>query len=327
MAMSENSQPMLFAETELPLTSSAADSPVKTCRSLESGLASRVRELVFGGNSGVLLASFDPATSSLKTCQASLVPEQESFSETLPRSGIMLSGNVYQRAPLAPLTDETDGGLWPTPMAGTPAQNGNNEAGNNDSSRKTVALAGWPTPTASSGTGAGTSGRDGGLNLQTAAALAGWPTPAARDWKSSASNQHGINARPLNEVARLAEWPTPRASDGEKNVRTQSGAEAEIRRKGGPQDLCTAAAVATWATPKASDCSGERTTKTKGGGNLHLDSQARLTSGRIASGSTAPITSGGQLNPEHSRWLMGFPKGWLNVEPLATRSSRSSRKS
>jgi len=36
---------------------------------------------------------------------------------------------------------------WPTPMAGTPAQNGNNEAGNNDSSRKTVALSGWPTPT------------------------------------------------------------------------------------------------------------------------------------------------------------------------------------
>ncbi len=35
---------------------------------------------------------------------------------------------------------------WPTPMAGTPAQNGTNEAGNNDSSRRTVALAGWPTP-------------------------------------------------------------------------------------------------------------------------------------------------------------------------------------
>lgn len=35
---------------------------------------------------------------------------------------------------------------WPTPMAGTPAQNGNNKAGNNDSSRKTVALAAWPNP-------------------------------------------------------------------------------------------------------------------------------------------------------------------------------------
>jgi len=35
---------------------------------------------------------------------------------------------------------------WPTPMAGTPAQNGNNAAGNNDSSRRTVALSGWGTP-------------------------------------------------------------------------------------------------------------------------------------------------------------------------------------
>jgi len=40
---------------------------------------------------------------------------------------------------------------WPTPMAGTPAQNGNNEAGNTDSSRKTVALCGWPTPRTSDG--------------------------------------------------------------------------------------------------------------------------------------------------------------------------------
>lgn len=31
---------------------------------------------------------------------------------------------------------------WPTPMAGTPAQNGNNEAGNTDFSRKTEALSG-----------------------------------------------------------------------------------------------------------------------------------------------------------------------------------------
>jgi len=42
---------------------------------------------------------------------------------------------------------------WPTPMAGTPAQNGNNEAGNTDSSHKTVALAGWNSPTASDGNG------------------------------------------------------------------------------------------------------------------------------------------------------------------------------
>lgn len=43
-----------------------------------------------------------------------------------------------------------DSGLaaWPTQMAGTPAQKGYNEAGNTDSSRKTVVLVGWCSPTA-----------------------------------------------------------------------------------------------------------------------------------------------------------------------------------
>jgi hypothetical protein len=44
------------------------------------------------------------------------------------------------------LSEEVLLSSWSTPMAGTPAQNGYNEAGNNDSSRKTVALAAWPTP-------------------------------------------------------------------------------------------------------------------------------------------------------------------------------------
>lgn len=36
---------------------------------------------------------------------------------------------------------------WPTPMAGSPATDTYNEAGNTDSSRKTVELVGWATPT------------------------------------------------------------------------------------------------------------------------------------------------------------------------------------
>lgn len=42
-------------------------------------------------------------------------------------------------------------GSWPTPMAGTPARNGYNEAGNNDSSRKTVALCRPPIESPDSG--------------------------------------------------------------------------------------------------------------------------------------------------------------------------------
>jgi hypothetical protein len=60
-------------------------------------------------------------------------------------------------------------------MAGTPAQNGNNAAGNNDSSRKTVALAGWPTQ----------------------ANLSGWPTPntpsGGPNVKSTASHRGGMD--------------------------------------------------------------------------------------------------------------------------------------
>lgn len=40
---------------------------------------------------------------------------------------------------------------WPTPMAGSPATETNNEAGNTDSSRRMVELVGWPTPNVPNG--------------------------------------------------------------------------------------------------------------------------------------------------------------------------------
>jgi hypothetical protein len=42
-------------------------------------------------------------------------------------------------------TSDSGCGSWPTPMAGTPAQNGNNAAGNTDYSRKVVELSSWAT--------------------------------------------------------------------------------------------------------------------------------------------------------------------------------------
>jgi len=100
---------------------------------------------------------------------------------------------------------------WPTPMAGTPAQNGNNAAGNNDSSRRTVELAHWPTPMALDHWMASTVRTDGGqVQLPNAAALAGWQTPQTRDHKGAnlPGNELTHNARPLNEQARLTIGPT-----------------------------------------------------------------------------------------------------------------------
>lgn len=41
------------------------------------------------------------------------------------------------------------------------------------------------------------------------------------------------------------------------------------------------------------------------------DGPARITAdGTLQTGSTAETKNGGQLNPDHSRWLMGYPTGW-----------------
>ena len=76
---------------------------------------------------------------------------------------------------------------WPTPMAGTPAQNGYNAAGSTDSSRKTVELvAGWVSPTAQDHSRGTKPPRptDTGIPLSQQVA---WATPTSRDHKDGAS--------------------------------------------------------------------------------------------------------------------------------------------
>jgi hypothetical protein len=200
---------------------------------------------------------------------------------------------------------------------------------------------GWPTPDASTAergpdTGEGwkrESGCNRGSNLNTAAALASWPTPDANSigvtdstWEERrelAAAKHGNNGfgLTLGQAATLASWATPKARD-ERGVNTPEHLAKKRAAGHGCSELVDQAQLAGWATPTAQDHSrgglDPRPTDT----GVPLSQMAALASGPPTTSSPAATGKRGVLNPDHSRWLMGYPAAWQRCADTATRSVR-----
>jgi hypothetical protein len=130
----------------------------------------------------------------------------------------------------------------------------------------------------------------------------------------------------------MASWVSPTCND----AKGSSYAYSRGRHDQPTVKLPGQALLASWATPAAKEAGGtveqfllRKTKAVENGAQMglsltSLSLQATLTiSGPMPIGSSAETEKPAQLNPAHSRWLMGIPVEWLWSAPEAIPRKRA----
>lgn len=132
-----------------------------------------------------------------------------------------------------------------------------------------------------------------------------WPTSMAGTPAQKGYNEAG-NTDSGRKVVALASWATPNTVD----------AKLGNRNGDGQAQLCHQVLMAAWSTPRAN----------KWGFPDAHGSHEQPISGPTPNGSPAQTEKPGQLDPDHSRWVMGYSAAHLSCAPTETPSFLKSRR-
>jgi hypothetical protein len=273
-------------------TSSQAATPANRSRKQANAKVPKTQDTCGHGYEKPL-ANYDPTTQSWKMCQVISLWEEPKSLERLPKSGMTLSGVLYQQPDWVPIISEKESSSWPTPTAVTRPMEGNVRM------YRAKIMAGEMTEQeAEEILGKSVWAAQGKIP-------ATWPTPTASDHIERKSTQQTHNSRhSLNLQDAVKRWPTPTTQEVEHPNAIWNEQMRRVSSTGTTHSMNLADAARMWPTPTAND-------------SKNVNPKPNRFHGLVAEvNQTTQAT--GKLNPTWVEWLMGFPTGWTDLEDSET---------